>query len=332
MRRLVAYEHGEPEQVLTVADLPDDPPPGAGEVQLAVHAVGLNFLDVSLCRGNYPMLPDPPYTPGVEVAGRVVAAGAGATELLGEEVIACPTLPRGALGETVTVAADLVVRRPADVPAIEAAGLPVIYQTGWFALERAWVGAGDTVLIHAGAGGVGIATTQLAVARGATVFCTAGGPEKAAVCRAHGAALAIDYQREDFVAAVQEATGGRGVDVVVDPVGGEVFTRSIECLAFEGRMVPVGTAAAPPPKVDPMELVGANLSLIGVAWGSAYPWHAPAAVAKAYQELFSLYRSGDIRPPVSRVVPLAQTPQVLADLGARRTTGKLVVQVGADDG
>ncbi|MPZ27640.1 MAG: zinc-binding dehydrogenase [Micromonosporaceae bacterium] len=333
-RKLVARGYGEPEQVLTVAELPGDPPPGPGEARIAVSAAGLNYLDVSLCRGEYPQQPEPPFTPGVEAAGHVVAVGSGvdAGRLLGRDVIACPTLPRGALGESVTVDAALVVPRPPELPAVAAAALPVTYQTGWFALSRAGLAAGETVLVHAGAGGVGIATTQLAVARGARVICTAGGPEKAAVCREHGAELAVDYRREDFVAAVRDATGGRGADVVVDPVGGAVTAQSLECLAFEGRLVSVGAAAGAPPPVDPLRLVAGNWSLVGLSWGSAYPGRRPEAVAAAYQELFALHRAGAVRPPVTRVVGLAEAPAALADLAARRTTGKLVVQIGGDDG
>jgi NADPH2:quinone reductase len=325
MRRLLAHRTGEPEDVLAIADVPDDPAPGPGEVTIAVHAAGLNFLDVMLCRGTYPLQPEPPVTPGVELAGRVLAAGAGAERLIGLDVLACPTLPRGALGDTVTVDADLTVIRPAGLGAVDAAALPVIYQTAWFALGRAGVTAGDTVLIHAGAGGVGVAATQLAVARGARVICTAGDDVKTALCRDHGADLAVNYRTGDFVAAVHDATGGVGVDVVLDPVGGEVFARSLECLAFEGRVVAIGAAGGPPPAVDPMRLVAGNVGVIGVSWGSAYPWRRPAAVREAYQKIFELYAAGAVRPPVSRVVPLAGAPGALADLAARRTVGKVVV-------
>lgn len=325
MRRLLAYAHGEPEQVLAVAEVADDPPPGDGQVQLAVEAVGLNFLDVMLCRGDYPQRPEPPFTPGVEVTGRVVAAGAGAEALLGHDVIACPTLPGGALGETATVSAELVTRRPAELPAVAAVGLPVTYQTAWFALARAGLMAGETVLVHAAAGGVGVAITQLAIACGARVICAAGGPAKTAICRDQGAELVVDYQRGDFAEAVQAATGGRGADIVVDPIGGYVLARSLDCLAFEGRLVAVGA----PPAVDPMRLVAQNATLIGLSWGSAYPWQRPAEVAQAYQELFALHRAGAIRPPVSRVVSLEEAPAALADLAACRTTGKVVVRVAA---
>ncbi len=327
IRRLVAYRAGEPTQVLSVAELPDDPPPGPGEVQLAVDTVGLNFLDVSLCQGEYQVRPDPPMTPGVEAAGRVVAAGAGAEHLLGQDVIACPTLPRGALGSTVTVDAVAVVPRPSTIDLTTAAALPVTYQTAWFALARAGVTAGETVLVHAGAGGVGIAVTQLAVARGARVIATAGGPAKTAVCRAQGAEIAIDYSTDDFVAAVRDATDGRGADVVIDPVGGDVFTRSLDCLAFEGRLVTVGAAGGPPPPVDPARLIAANVSIVGLSWGSRYPWQRPEAVRAAYQALFDLCASGAVRPPVSRVVSLEQVPAALGELGNRQTTGKIIVRV-----
>ncbi|WFE29112.1 zinc-binding dehydrogenase [Solwaraspora sp. WMMD791] len=327
MRRLIATGYGEPDRVLTVADLPDDPPPGPGQVRIAVTAVGLNFLDVMLCRGEYPVRPSPPFTPGVELAGRVVATGAGAEALAWADVVACPTLPDGALGETVTVDAALAVPRPSDIDPVVAAAVPVTYQTAWFALDRAGVHAGDTVLVHAGAGGVGIAATQLARARGARVICTAGGPAKTALCRDNGADVAVDYLAGDFVAAVRDATGGAGVDVVVDPVGGDVFTRSLDCLAVDGRLVAVGAAGGNPPPVDPMRLIAGNHTLIGLSWGSTYPWARPDAVAQAYQRIFDLIRAGAVRPPVNRVVDLAGTPAALADLADRRTTGKIIVRI-----
>jgi NADPH:quinone reductase len=328
IRRLAAYEHGEPADVLSVAELPDDPPPGPGQVTVAVRAVGLNFLDVMLCRGTYPVRPEPPMTPGVEVAGRVVAAGPGAEHLSDVDIVACPALPHGALGDTVTLDAALATPLPAGFDPVVAAALPVTYQTAWWALERAGAGAGQTVLVHAGAGGVGIAATQLAVARGARVICTAGGAEKLAVCRDNGADLAVDYREEDFVAAVRDATGGTGVDVVLDPVGGDVFTRSLSCLDFEGRVVAIGAAGGPPPPVDPMALAAANATLIGLSWGSAYPWRRPERVRDVYAALFALCATGQVRPPVSRTATLDEAPAALSDLAARRTTGKIVVRVG----
>ena len=319
IRRLIATEHGEPADVLRLAELPDDPPPGPGQVRIAVRATGLNFLDVSLCRGDYPVRPDPPMTPGVEAAGRVLDAGDGARHLAGREVLACPALPHGALGTTVTIAANLVVERPATVDPVIAAALPVTYQTAWFALQRTRLAPGDTVLVHAGAGGVGIAVTQLAVARGARVIATAGSPAKQDVCLAEGAEIATGY---DDCAAV-----AREVDVVIDPVGGDLLSRSLDCLAFEGRLVSVGMAAGPPPPVDPARLIARNADLIGVSWGSRYPWARPEQVRAAYDELFRGVVTGLLRPPVTRVVPLAEAPAALSDLANRRTTGKVIVRM-----
>ncbi|GAB2601336.1 oxidoreductase [Paractinoplanes abujensis] len=321
IRRLIATSAGEPQDVLRVATVDDDPRPGPGAVQVAVHAAGLNFLDVSLCRGEYPVRPAPPMTPGVEASGRVLDAGPGAEHLIGENVVVCPALPHGALGETVTIDASLAVVRPPAVDALVAAALPVTYQTAWFALERARLRAGETVLVNAGAGGVGIATIQLAVARGARVIATAGSAGKLDKCRAEGAAVAVGY---DDLASVGE------VDVVVDPVGGDVLSRSLDCLAFEGRLVSVGMAAGPPPPVDPARLIARNADLIGVSWGSRYPWARPAEVRAAYDELFRRVAAGELRPPITRVVSLEEAPAALADLAARRTTGKVIVRVNEE--
>lgn len=276
MLQLQATRHGEPADVLRVAKA-DDPPLGPRQVRLSCAAVGLNFLDVMLCRGTYPVRPEPPYTPGVEVAGTVVEAGPDTADLLGAPVLACPTLPHGALGERVVVDAELVVRRPPDLPAVPAAALPVTYQTAWFALQRAGLRAGETVLVLGGAG---------------------------------------------------------GVDVVVDPVGGPGMGERLGCLGFEGRYVVVGVAGGPPPPLDPLALVPANATLVGLSWGSAYPWRRPAAVAAAYDELFGLYARGDVAPLISAEVPLAAVPAALGDLAARRTVGKLVAvpAAGGDGG
>jgi NADPH2:quinone reductase len=331
MRQLQAKRHGQPTDVLHLADVADAPL-GETEVRIASHAVGLNFLDLMRCRGDYPLPPAFPLTFGVEVAGRVIEAGADTDVATGTDVIACPTLPRGALGDHVVVDAAYVVERPADLGAIVGAALPVTYQTAWFALRRADVGAGTTVLVTAGAGGVGIATTQLAVALGARVIAAAGGAAKAAVCAEHGAAVTVDYLAEDLTAATLGATDGNGVDVVVEQVGGSVFARSLDALAFEGTLVAIGTAGGSSSTVEPMDLAARNVSVLGLSWGSTYPMRAPAAVAAAYRELFELYRRGAVRPLVSRVVGLDETAAALAALGDRRTVGKLVVEVDGGRG
>ena len=249
------------------------------------------------------------------------------TSLSARDVIACPTLPRGALGDHVVVDAAYVVERPAHVGAIDGAALPVTYQTAWFALRRAGVGEGTTVLVTAGAGGVGIAATQLAVGLGARVIAAAGGAAKTAVCAEQGAAVTVDYLTADLTAAVLDATAGSGVDVVVEQVGGTVFTQALDALAFEGTIVAIGAAGGASASVDPMQLAARNVSVLGLSWGSTYPTQAPAAVADAYRELFELHRRGAVRPLVSRVVGLDGAAEALAALGDRRTVGKLVVEI-----
>jgi NADPH2:quinone reductase len=325
MRQLQARRFGAPQDVLAVTDA-EDAPLADGEVRLACHAVGLNFLDVLLCRGEYPGQQQP-VTPGVEVVGQIVEAAPGAAAAVGEIVLACPTLPRGALGERVVVSAALTIPVPPGADPVQLAALPVTYQTAWFALRRAALAEGETVLVHAGAGGVGIAVTQLATAWGARVIATAGGPEKVAVCREQGAAAAIDYQTDDFVRAVTELTDGRGADVVIDPVGGDVFARSLNCLAFEGRIVPAGAAGGRPAPVDPLALTAANVSVVGLSWGSAYPYQRPAEVRAAYEELFGMLGT-QVRPVIDRVIGLEEAPAALADLEARRTVGKIIVLPG----
>ena len=250
------------------------------------------------------------------------------TSLSGTDVIACPTLPRGALGDHVVVDAAYVVERPAHVGAIDGAALPVTYQTAWFALRRAGVGEGTTVLVTAGAGGVGIATTQLAVGLGARVIAAAGGAAKTAVCAEQGAAVTVDYLTADLTAAVLDATAGRGVDVVVEQVGGTVFTQALDALAFEGTIVAIGAAGGASASVDPMQLAARNVSVLGLSWGSTYPI---ASAGGGRRRLPGVVRAA---PPGHGTAAgrhassgSTATAEALAALGDRRTVGKLVVEI-----
>lgn len=324
-RSIVVRRFGTPLDVVEVGER-ERLPLADGEIRLACEAVGLNFLDTSLCAGTYPQVPTPPFTPGVEVAGRVIEAGRGAERMLGLDVLACPALPRGALGDEVVIAAGLAVERPSGVDAVTAAALPVTYQTSWFGLKRGRVEAGQTILVNAGAGGVGTATIQLAVARGVTVIATAGGPAKTALCLAQGASVAIDYLTEDVVDTVLAATGGRGVDAVVDPVGGPMTEISLACLSVEGHLIAIG-AAGGPSTIDPTRLMAANVTVVGLSWGSTYPFTRPAEVADVYRSLFELVKTGGVRPVIDRVIGLDETAAALDDLASRRTTGKIIVKI-----
>src|SRR5215212_10149471 len=240
MRAWQVQRLGDPDQALQLVEV-DEPRPEPGEVVIEVRAAALNFFDILLCRGEYQERPELPFTPGGEISGTVLETGEGTDLQIGRRVIATPPLPRGGYADKVAVPESSVFPIPESIPFEEAAALSISYQTSHVALHhRAQLESGETVLVHAGAGGVGSAAIQIAKAAGARVIATAGGPEKVEVCEKLGAEVAVNYKEENFVDVVKEATEGRGVDVIFDPVGGEVFDLSRRCVAFEGRIVVVG--------------------------------------------------------------------------------------------
>jgi NADPH2:quinone reductase len=220
MRAWRAHSLGEPAEVLRLEDV-EAPTPGPGEVVIEVEAVGLNFPDVLLLRGQYQEHPPLPFTPGLEVAGRVVATGPSSKLQVGQRVAAVAGPPRGGLAERVCVPVADVLPLPDSMPAVTAAAMLITYGTGHLALHRrAGLRPGETLLVHGGAGGVGSAAIQLGCAAGARVIATASGAERAEVCRRLGADVAVDNATADFVEVVKEVTRGRGADVIYDPVGG----------------------------------------------------------------------------------------------------------------
>jgi len=318
-----ASELGEPADVLRLEDV-DAPAPGPGEVAVRVEACGLNFADILLVQGRYQERPPLPMTPGLEVAGVVEEAGDGVDLAVGTRVLALPSLG-GGLAERVVVPATATFPLPASFPSDEAAALHITYQTSHIGLHhRAALRPGETLLVHAGAGGVGSAAIQLGRAAGARVLATAGGADKVALCRELGADVAIDYRTEDFVAVVQEHTDGRGADVVYDPVGGDVFDRSRRCIAWEGRLLVIGFSSGRIPEVPANHVLLKNYSVVGVHWGP-YSTRNPGLVAATHDELVRLHGDGLVRPLIGRRVPLREAPQALVELGGRRTVGKVVV-------
>lgn len=328
MRAWQVRELGDPTEVLTLVEV-EPPMPGPGEVVVEVEAAALNFFDILLCQGKYQERPPLPFTPGAEVAGRVVAAGAGVNLAPGRRVIAMPPLPRGGFAERVAAPVSRVFPVPDALPAEAAAALHIAYQTAHFALHRrARLRPGETVLVHAGAGGVGSAAIQLAVAAGARVLATAGGAEKVAICRRLGADPAIDYRAGDFVEAVKAATGGRGADVIFDPVGGDVFDASRRCVAFEGRLVVIGFAGGRIADAPTNHALVKNYSIVGLHWG-LYARVMPQLIVETHTELLRAYAAGEIDPLIYRVAPFAELPAALAEIGSRRTWGKLVTRPNA---
>ena len=316
---------GEPEQALSLTDVPA-PEPGPGQLLVRVRATALNFPDVLLCRGQYQIRLEPPFVPGVELCGEVVGLGTGVEQrLLGTRVIGNPVLPNGALAEYTLMTAAEAYPAPESLDDAEASALHIAYQTGWFALHRrAQLREGETVLVHAAAGGVGSAAVQLAKAAGATVIGVVGGQSKAEIARELGADLVIDRKTEDFIGAVKKFTEGRGADVVFDPVGGDAYNGSAKCVAFEGRIVVVGFASGSIPTPGLNHALVKNYSILGLHWG-LYKQKDPGAVWAAHEALVRLADEGSIKPLISERIPVKQAVEGLSALGRGETTGRVVV-------
>ncbi|MEW6473530.1 MAG: NADPH:quinone oxidoreductase family protein [Actinomycetota bacterium] len=317
------HELGEPAEVLRLEEVPD-PVPRAGQVLIEVEAAALNFPDVLLCRGGYQRRPRLPFTPGGEVAGRVVAVGDDVRLPVGERVLA---LPGAGFAERV-IAPELAVFPLGDLALDwpEAAALPVAYQTAFAALHvRGGLREGETVLVHAAAGGVGSAAVQLAVAAGARVIATAGGKHKTDACLANGAAVAIDYHGSDIVESVRDATDGAGVDLIVDPVGGVVLETSLKCLAFEGRVVLVGFASGDIPEIPANRVLLKNISIVGLHWG-LYATERPALLQEVHRQIVRLAAEDRIRPVLYGEFGWGELPALLQQLGDGKTWGKVIVR------
>jgi NADPH2:quinone reductase len=324
MRAWRVHEHGAAPDVLRLDEV-DVPSPGPGEVLVRVEAAALNFPDLLLAAGLYQERPPLPFTPGLEIAGEVVAAGEGAKAASGDRVLGAPALPRGGLADYAVLPGDSTFPIPDGMTAEEAASLFITYQTAYVGLHRrAALEPGETLLVHAGASGTGSAAVQLGKAAGARVIATAGGADKTEICRELGADLAIDYTSEDLVAAVKEATGGRGADVIWDPVGGDVFDASRKVVAFEGRIVVVGFAAGRMQDAPANHLLVKNYSVVGLHWG-LYRKLAPEVIGETHEALTRLYAEGVVKPLIGSRRPLAEAPEALADLAARKLVGKSVL-------
>jgi len=316
--------HGDPVDVLELAEVPT-PEPGPGQLLVRVLAAVANFPDVLMCQGTYQVRPPLPFTPGAELSGEVVSAGPETSGFdPGDRVAGPAALPHGGFAEYALMPAESVVRPPAVLDDAEAAPFHMNYQTGWFGLHRrAQLKAGETLLVHAAAGGVGSAAVQLGKAAGARVIGVVGGPDKAVVARELGCDVVVDRYAEDFVAVVKEVTGGRGADVVYDSVGGDAFRRSTKCIAFEGRIVIVGFASGDIPSAALNHALVKNYSILGLHWG-LYVRVDPCAIGPVNEELTRLAEAGTIRPLISERLTLADVPDGLRRLAAGTTTGKLV--------
>jgi len=322
MRAWRAHQYGPYRDVLRLdtIDRPDLPEAGA---ILRVEAASLNFPDLLAIAGKYQVKAPLPFVPGMEAAGVVVASGSKSRYKVGDRVIANSLW--GAFAEELAVPDTQLFPIPPGLSAAQAASLVITYQTGWFALvHRAQLAAGETLLVHGGAGGVGIAAIQLGRALGATVIATAGSEEKLEVCRRAGAHHVIDYKDDDWVGEVNRLTGGRGADVIYDPVGGDVFDKSLKCIAWEGRLLVIGFASGSIPELKVNRVLLKNISIVGLYWG-AYQLRDPAKIQAAHEALTAHVARGEIAPMVWRELPLEQLPEGLAALESRASWGKVVV-------
>lgn len=292
-----------------------------------VHSVGTAFPDLLLSRGQYQLKPEPPFTLGADLAGVVVSTGGSTTEAgfaPGTRVVA--VMPHGGAAELAVVPGSSCFELPDSLSFDQGAALPMNYLTAQFALvERGQVGKGDTVLIHGAAGGVGTATIQVAKGLGARTIAVASTEEKLDFAREAGADEAV--LNEGFREAVTELTGGKGVDAVLDVVGGDLFTDSLRVLAPQGRLLVVGFASGQGiPEVKVNRLLLNNIDVRGVGWG-AYAMARPGYMHEQWAQLLPMLESGVIRPPIGATYPMEEFGQALIDMDERRTLGKGVVRI-----
>jgi NADPH2:quinone reductase len=325
MRAVVCRQFGEP-RTLAVEELPS-PKLGAGQVRIAIAAAGINFADTLMVAGKYQEKPPFPFVPGLEAAGTVREVAADVSGIkVGDRVIAL--LGTGAFAEEAIASAGDLYPIPDRMDFVTAASFPVAYGTSELALNhRGNLKAGETLLVLGAAGGVGLTAVEIGKAMGAKVIAAARGADKLALAGQHGADATIDYTTEDLRQRVKELTGDRGVDVVFDPVGGDMFDAALRATAWEGRLLVVGFAGGRIPAPPANLLLVKNIAAIGVFWG-AYRKRNPAALRQSFARLFAWWSEGKLKPHVSHQLPLDRIADAMDLLLSRRSTGKVVVVTG----
>lgn len=322
MKALYCREFG-PEENLKVEEV-DDPVLPPGHVMIDVKAAGLNFPDLLCVRGEYQFKPPTPFVPGGEGAGVIAAMADDVSGFeIGDRV--CFNGLTGAFASKVASPAPAVIKIPDSMSFEEAAGLTVVYATSYYALkQRAKLQAGETVLVLGAAGGVGLATVELAKAMGAKVIAAASTDEKLAVAKEHGADEGINYSGEDLKARAKELTGGQGVDVIYDPVGGELAESAFRAIGWEGRHLVIGFASGPIPKL-PLNLpLLKGASAVGVFWG-AWAMRDPKGHYGNMRELFDFYEAGKIKPHVASTYALEDFLTAFGELSGRKAIGKVIL-------
>lgn len=310
---------------LALGELPD-PQPGPADVLVEVHAVSLSYMDCLMVSGQYQMRPPLPFAPGTDAAGVVIAVGKDVKRFRPGDRVATGDFT-GAFAERIATNEWHATRIP-DAMSFEVASvIRHAYGTAWYALvERSHLRPGETVFITGAAGGVGLACVDLAAHLGAKVIAGVGADDKADVVRRYGAAEVLNYRREDLRSRIKELTGGRGVDVCFDMLGGEVFDHMTRLMAWNGRLMPIGFVGGKIPSV-PMNLpLLKNFSIVGVFMGAAMK-RDPEAISRMYDEVMQLAAAGALKPLIQEVLPLAQAPQAMQRLLDRQVQGRIVLRV-----
>lgn len=308
---------------LTWKELPT-PEPRAGEVRVRIEAASLNFPDLLIVQNKYQFKPPLPFVPGSEYAGVVEAVGEGVTHLHPGQKVACLS-GTGGFGTHTLAPAALCMPLPDGFPAVDAAAFIMIYATSHHALiDRAQLKAGETVLVLGAAGGVGSSAIQIAKVAGARVIAAASTDEKCAVCKSLGADATINYSKENLREAIKAATGGKGPDVIYDPVGGDFAEPAFRSIGWRGRYLVVGFAAGPIPSLPLNLALLKGASIVGVFWGD-FSKREPKANAAMMQELAQWYAQGRIKPAIDRTMPMKDLKAAYAHMGSRGVMGKLVL-------
>ncbi|WP_102144283.1 NADPH:quinone oxidoreductase family protein [Mycobacterium hubeiense] len=341
----VATSLGDPVKVLERQTV-EVRPPGPNEIRVAVQAFCLNFNDIDIIRGRYTTLPlEPPFVPGMESVGVVESAGLGAEHLVGRRIVGIPVMAFGGYASYAIVDAATALELPDWISNTDGAALHYPFHLGWFALrERGRLQPGETLLVHAAAGGTGSGALVLGKALGARVIATAGSDEKVAFCKELGADHAINYRNGDWVDEVMDLTYGRGVDVAFDAVGGDVTVQTFKCMGFNGRHLMVGFAEditlEDGDYLTPRPIAYGNFDLCGVCLvyvtdpvairrTLGFNWPARSAGLDAHAQILELIRTGKIRTVVGAEVGWEDLPEALQRMESRLTTGRLVVTAGA---
>jgi NADPH2:quinone reductase len=327
--KAIEIEHPGGPEVLRMVERPV-PEPGPGELLIRVEAAGVNRPDVMQRLGKYPPPPGASDIPGLEIAGTIVSAAADARRWNVDDRI-CALVPGGGYAEYCVAPAVQCLPIPGGLDAVAAGAIPETFFTVWTnVFERGRLAAGERLLVHGGASGIGTTAIQLARAFGAIVFATAGSDDKCAACRALGAAIAINYRTQDFVEMVRTETSAAGVNVILDIVGGEYFARNIECLAMNGRLVQIGLMGGAKAELNLTAVLQRRLTITGSTLRARSVAEKGALAREVETHVWPLLAAGRVAPVIDRVFPLDQAAEAHRRLESGEHVGKIVLSVGRD--